>query len=189
MKTGLIVLAAGALLALAMASPLAAAPRNVTDPDAPRTLQPSASPVQVSWTDPAEFTEMRHSRNRWEAQRGNWIAQLAEHLQERAERALPPGQRLEVVITDIKRAGDFEPWAGMHLRDVRVMRDIYPPRMDLQFTRYDASGVVIDQGQRNLVDMAYLGRVGIGSDALRYEKRLVDDWVRQELAGTGTARR
>ena len=169
------------LISCALAAPLAAQTRNVTDPQAPRSLE-TANPVSVSWDDPARFTEIRHSRNRWDAQRGDWVQRLAEHLQERASEALPVGQRMQVRITDITRAGDYEPWHGMNLRDVRVMRDIYPPRLSLEFIRYDAAGQLIAQGKRDLADMGYLsGGSTLDSDPLRFEKRLIDDWIRREL--------
>ena len=70
------------LLAALAIAPLHAA-SNVTDPDRPRAL-PGDGPVHVEWTDPAQFSELRYSRNRWEAQQGDWVTQLAEYLQERA---------------------------------------------------------------------------------------------------------
>ena len=176
-------LATFALVGLFAAGAASAGPtRNVTDPAAPRAL-PAEGPVQVQWTDPANFTELRHSRNRWEAQRGNWVNTLANHLRTRAARQLPDGQQLAVTITDIKRAGDYEPWHGLQMQDVRFMRDIYPPRVSLQFTLTDAQGQVIDQGERKLVDSSYLygGTRLSDTDPLRYEKRLLDDWLRREL--------
>ncbi len=178
-------LATLALACLLAAGAATAGPsRNVADPAAPRAL-PAEGPVQVQWNDPAAFTELRHSHNRWEARRGDWVVKLAEHLRKRAASQLPEGQQLAVTITDIKRAGDFEPWHGPQLDDVRFMRDIYPPRIRLQFTLTDAQGQVLDQGERKLVDNAYLhggGRLS-DSDPLRYEKRLLDDWLRRELRG------
>ena len=176
-------LATLALVGLLAAGAASAGPaRNVTDPAAPRAL-PAEGPVQVQWTDPANFTELRHSRNRWEAQRGNWVNTLANHLRTRAARQLPDGQQLAVTITDIKRAGDYDPWHGLQMQDVRFMRDIYPPRVSLQFTLTDAQGQVIDQGERKLVDSSYLygGTRLSDTDPLRYEKRLLDDWLRREL--------
>ncbi len=173
-------LALACLLAMGSAD---AKPRNVTDPQAPRALT-GDHPVQVQWTDPAQFTELRQSNNRWEAQRGDWVTSLAEHLRKSATRQLPPGQKLDVTITDIKRAGDFEPWHGAQLDDVRFMRDIYPPRISLQFTLSDANGHVLDQGERKLSDIAYLMNSGLlrnDTDPLRYEKRLLDNWLRREL--------
>lgn len=173
-----------AALALALMLPAAvdARVRDVTDPDAPRALE-TEGPVQVAWTDPAQFTELRLSGNRWEARRGNWVHQLAEHLQARASRQLPEGQRLDVTITDIRRAGDYEPGRGPDMDRIRIMRDIHWPRITLQFTRQDAAGNVIDQGERVLSDPAYLqGRSLAGrNDPLRFEKALLDRWVQQEF--------
>ena len=170
------------LAALALAPTLAGARSVVTDPALPRAL-PADGPVSVEWTDPAQFTELRYSRNRWDAQRGDWVEDLAEHLRKQASKQLPEGQKLEVTITDIKRAGDYEPWHGSRLDDVRIMRDIYPPRISLQFTLTDANGQIIDQGERKLSDTGYLLNSSLpnNTDPLRYEKRLLNDWVRREL--------
>ena len=175
---------------LAAGSATARPANNVADPQAPRALA-ADGPVQVQWNDPAGFTELRQSRNRWEAQRGDWVVQLAQYLRQRAAGQLPEGQQLAVTITDIKRAGDYEPWHGPRLDDVRIMRDIYPPRINLQFTLTDAQGQVIDQGERKLVDSGYLygGTRLSDTDPLRYEKRMLDDWLHRELReGRSTAR-
>ncbi|WP_313645348.1 DUF3016 domain-containing protein [Stenotrophomonas sp.] len=171
-----------ALACLLAAGTAQAAPRTVTAPDAPRALAVDG-PVQVQWIDPSQFTELRNSRNRWDAQRGNWVETLAEHLRKQADKQLPEGQKLDVTITDIKRAGDYEPWWGPRMDDVRIMRDIYPPRINLQFTLTDANGQVIDQGERKLSDTSYLFNSSFPNDTdpLRYEKRLINDWLRREL--------
>lgn len=175
-------LVSGLLLA-ALAFPAAAGVRNVTDPDAPRSL-PADGTVDVRWTDPAQFTDIRYSGNRFEAARGNWVMQLAEHLQERALKELPAGERLEVEITDIRRAGAYEPWAGPSMQNVRIMRDVYTPRIELTFQRLAPDGTVLAEGERKLVDGAYLMRSSpLGnSDPLRYEKTMIDRWLRNELA-------
>jgi Protein of unknown function (DUF3016) len=155
--------------------------RNVTDADAPRSL-PANGPVSVDWTDPNEFSDIRHSGNRWAAQRGNWVEQLARHLQARAATRLPQGERLEVTITDIMRAGQYEPWRGPNLQDARIVREIYPPRMSLTFKRLDANGAVIDEGARALRDFGFMMSASAGSsDPLRHEKRMIDDWIRREF--------
>ncbi len=174
-----------ALLALALCQPAMARVRAVTDPDIPRAL-PAEAGVSVRWTDPAQFTDLRYSGNRSEARRGNWVVQIAEHLRKRAATRLPTGEKLDVEITDIRRAGAYEPWRGATLHDVRILRDIYPPRIELRFQRTDASGRVIDAGERSLVDNAYLMQSSaLQSDPLRHEKRMLDRWLRQELAAPG----
>lgn len=155
--------------------------RTVLDADAPRTLEGDGA-VAVSWTDPAAFSEVRLSANRREAIRGDWVHELAAHLQDVASRLLPPGERLEVVLTDIDRAGDYEPWRGGSSQDIRFMRDIHPPRVTLGFRHLAADGSVIAEGERTLSDLAYLMNAGtIDSDPLRYDKRLLERWARQQL--------
>lgn len=154
---------------------------RVTDPDYPRSLEQDG-PVSVEWSDPAGFSEVRYSRDRFEATRGDWVRAIAKHLAKRAGAALAPGERLEVTITDIERAGEYEP-AGINR--VRIVREIYPPRIELRYTLYNAAGEAVDSGERALTDLGFLnrstGRVWTG-DPLRFEKRLLDDWIREDIA-------
>jgi Protein of unknown function (DUF3016) len=155
---------------------------DVTNPDTPRSL-PAQGPVSVHWSDPAQFSELRNSGNRREAQRGDWVVQLATYLRSRAEPRLPPGERFDVEITDIQRAGNYEPWRGIQFDSVRFLREIYPPRIHLVFKRLDAGGSVTAQGERKLSDFAFLGSATAASDSdpLRFEKRLIDRWLVREL--------
>jgi hypothetical protein len=155
---------------------------RVTEPNAPRNL-PEDGRVAVQWSDPAKFSEIRGSGNRSEAERGDWVTDLARHLRKSAERRLPGDERLEVTITDIRRAGNYEPWRGIHYNDVRILRDLYWPRIALDFKLMRADGSVVAEGQRVLSDPSYLGSASTTSegDPLRYEKQLIDRWVRREL--------
>lgn len=173
-------LTAAALLALA-SLPAWAATSRVTDPNLPREL-PAQGPVSVSWTDPSQFSDIRSSPNRWEAERGTWVRDLAAYLRKEAEKDLKPGQTLDVRFTDIHRAGEYEPWHGPSADHIRIMKDIYPPRLTFDFTLRDADGRVVDQGQRKLVDMSYLmGARPMDSDPLRFEKQMIDRWSNREL--------
>lgn len=160
--------------------------RTVTDPDAPRSL-PGQGPVTVRWENPSGFSDLRYSGNRYEAARGNWVQELALHLRDEALTRLAPGQRLDVDILDIRRAGMYEPWRGPDLDDVRIIRDFYPPSMTLNFRHTDADGRVLAQGERKLRDSGFLmGDSLMDTDPLRYEKRMIDRWVR-EIASPGRA--
>ena len=152
---------------------------NMLAIDAPRAL-PAAGPVSVSWEDPAQFSEVRHSGNRYAASQGNWLNNLATHMRKEAEEILPAGHRLELTIVDIKRAGQYEPWLGQRMQDTRIVRDMYPPRMTLRFREMDAGGSVLAEGERKLSDPAFLMKSSpiSDSDPLRYEKRMVDSWLR-----------
>ena len=178
MKSRLVLLA----LALTLATAATAGVRHVTDPQAPRAL-PESDSVNVRWEDPSKFSELRYSGNRWEAAQGNWVQELATYMRDRAQQRLPAGQRLDVNIVDIRRAGSFEPWHGPDLQYTRIIRDVYPPRMTLDVRLTDANGNVISQGERKLMDSGFLmsDSSSLNSDPLRFEKRLIDRWLTQEL--------
>ncbi len=157
--------------------------RTVTNPDLPRAL-PELDHVAVAWTDPNGFTDLSRSGNRAEARRGTWVQDLAEHLQKAVAARLPEGEHADITITDIRRAGDYEPWRGPDFDRVRMMRDIHWPQLTLTLRRTTASGQVIEDGERILRDPAYLtSGIGAGrtSQPLYYEKRMIDDWVRREF--------
>lgn len=173
-------LASAALLVVASFGQ-AAAYDSARTPTGPGAL-PLEGPVDVRWRDPESFSEIRYSHNASESRRGTWLQTLAEYTRQRAQTRLPEGQRLEVEFVDIDRAGEFEPWRGISLQDTRFLREIYPPRIVLNFKRTDVSGAVIAEGERKLLDTMYMGTVNrTNTDNLRYEKHMIDQWLAREI--------
>ena len=158
---------------------------GVTAPLAATTTDTAPARIVVTWTNPAEFTDVRYDTSFSRQSPEQWLGSLARYLQQRAEQRLPPGQHLDVTFTDIQRAGIYEPWRGPQWSDIRIVKDPYSPRIDLRFTLTDANGKVVDEGTRTLRDLAFLHRnLPLGSDPLRFEKRLLDDWLRREFPST-----
>lgn len=138
--------------------------------------------VSVEWTDPAQFTEVRYGHQFRQPTPEVWLGELRKTLVRRADSALPPGQHLAVTITDVKLAGQFEPWHGPDYTDVRIVKSIYPPRIDLTFNLTAADGQVIASGERKLRDPAFLDRGSVNAiEPYRFEKRLLKDWVDREF--------
>jgi hypothetical protein len=143
---------------------------------------PAPPAVSVTYDHPERFAETKEVRAFAPARAdSDYLGQLKRYIEQRAGRLLANGQQLQIVITDIDRAGSFEPWRGPRLSDVRIIKDIYPPRIDLRFRLLDANGKVIREGQRRLRDLAFLSgnTAPIGTDSLRYEKNLIDRWLRR----------
>lgn len=167
----------GAVLAMAVAMAAGCAQQA-------RRPAPPPGIVSVTYADPAGFSDARRGPPESDKARRAWLDALALHLSERAAAALPEGQRLAVRITDLQRAGGFEPWRGPQAGDVRIVRDIYPPRIDLEFKLLAADGGVLREGRRELRDTGFLMRTDMyPGDPLRFEKTLLDDWVRREWGG------
>ena len=110
------------------------------------------------------------------------LLQLQRFIIETATAELPESLRLEIKITDIDLAGDFENFRGPQFEHVRVNKSIYPPRIVLDFRVLDAGGQSIKEGRRELSDLNYQMRVvSQREDSLRHEKELLQDWLKQEL--------
>ena len=105
---------------------------------------------------------------------------LEKHVEERAARLLGPGERLAVDITALDRAGRTEPWR-QGLGNVRVVRDVYPARIDLEFRVTGADGALLKEGKRSLRDLPVADAGVYGNDPLRYERALLDEWLEREL--------
>lgn len=139
--------------------------------------------VQVSWAPTEKLSEVRDNPV-WRGwlKPEEWQRMLGEHLRKRADAVLPAGERLEVTVDDIKLAGDYEPWRGPNLEDVRIMKDIYPPRLELHFRLLGADGAPIRDGEAKLRDLSYLQRsLPLSNDPLRYDKRQIDEWLNKEF--------
>ena len=170
------------LLAATAAMLLAACATTAPVSSGPGQLD-AEGPVQVSWTDPASFSEITRGRDRMETLRGTWVRELALYLRGAAADKLQPGETLEVELLDVDRAGDYEPWHGPDADDIRITRHIYPPSVVLRFRHQDASGRVLAEGERRLRDSGFMSRALThrSTDPLRYEKQLLDDWLAREL--------
>lgn len=150
---------------------------------APGPKKPLPERVQVSWAPDDQLTEVKNNQfHRGWLRPEDWKKSLGDYLRQRANVVLPEGQTLDVKFNDIKLAGDFEPWRGPNAQDIRFLTDLYPPRATLEYRLLDAHGKTIREGESKLLDMSYLQRtVPTSTDPLRYDKRLLDDWLNKEF--------
>jgi hypothetical protein len=139
--------------------------------------------VDVVYVNPEKFTDVSDSYYFRDQGRDEHLSDLKGHIEKRANKYIPAGQHLALHITDVKLAGSFEPWRGPNFDDIRIVKDIYPPRINLEFKLTDANGKVLKEGKRNLTDINFLSTINMyfPDDTLRYEKQLLDDWFRNEF--------
>jgi len=142
----------------------------------------SAQAVDIDFAEAEKFTDFTASGNRPNLGQESYMKQLTRHLEGRLENEIAPGHRILVVITDIDMAGEFEPWRRTGFDDVRIVKDLYPPRINLSFRITDEGGNVLREGDRKLRDLNFMFAARPNdSDALRHEKELLNNWVRKEF--------
>lgn len=146
------------------------------------TKKPTAK-VEVVFEKPDTFADVKDSTMGSERDRTAILGMMEEFLVETAPRTLASDQTLVVTITNVDMAGEFEPWHGPQFDNVRIVKDIYPPRISLSFKLTDAAGVVVKEGKRELRDMSFMltSSPFFAQDSLRYEKSMLNDWLRMDF--------
>ncbi|MEO6568026.1 MAG: DUF3016 domain-containing protein [Opitutaceae bacterium] len=173
MKTTHIFRALGAVAASAIAG--AALHAASQEKPTPRT--------EVVFFESERFTDVRDTSTDAPQGRDYILRELKTYLQERAQDYVPEGAKLSVTVTDIDLAGEFEPWRVGSAADVRIVKEIYPPRIKLSFRLTDAAGDVVKQGERELTNPNFLMMAlpTMVNDPYRHEKALIDDWLSREF--------
>ncbi|WP_044873605.1 DUF3016 domain-containing protein [Pseudomonas sp. LFM046] len=141
-----------------------------------------AATTEVSFTNPDKFSDARLNRDYGRGADDSVLKDLKAHIEKLGERYLQAGQSLKVDIRDIDLAGRFEPWR-VELHDVRIMRSVTWPRIKLHY-RLEQDGKVLVSRDATVSDQTYLehGNYYFSSDRLRYEKAMLDDWFRWNIA-------
>ncbi len=145
--------------------------------------------VEVRFDHPEKFRDASLDSAGYERGADAYVMKtLTEYLQKLGQRYLEPGQHLAIDIRDIDLAGRYEPWHA-NAYDVRYMRDITWPTIDLTYT-LSQPGKPDRQAQERVSDKMYLsrpGRAASSSDRLYAEKAMLDDWFRQRFADRPTS--
>ena len=151
------------------------------------TLAAAGAPVlagtaEVKFADPQAYADVGGTRG----QQFENLERLARHIERLAQR-LPANQTLRVDVLDVDLAGTQ---FGLQPRVVRNMADI--PRLQLRYSLV-AGGQVVASGEDYLSRLDYARHTASAFnrsyEALYDEKRLLDDWFAQRIAGPAHAAR
>jgi len=144
----------------------------------------AAPRTEVIFDHPENFRDVRDDVSPSDRGRDAILSQVRDHLVSRTARLIPDGYKLTVTFTDIKLAGDFEPWRGPQWDSVRIVKAVYPPYFKFTYQVTDPSGRVVRSGAENINDLDFQDRIVLDtSDPLRYEKQILDDWATGALGG------
>jgi hypothetical protein len=138
--------------------------------------------IVVTFDHPENFTDIKDTYTGTDSGEKAILDELKRTLESKASGAVSPGQTLELKFTNIDLAGDFEPQRGPQFMDVRVVKEIYIPRYDIEWRLLGADGQVLREGKKHLQDLAFMQRLAWPpSDPLRFDKEILQDWLRSEF--------
>jgi hypothetical protein len=148
---------------------------------------PASASVHVSFVDPERYVDARSFGAARIGADKSVLRGIRRHLEYLAEHRLPPNLTLNVEVLDIDLAG-FRKLGRAGGDALRVLTEATWPRITLRYVLIESGNEVLS-GEETLADVTYLQHGGrYGSDTLRHEKRLLDDWFTSRIVERRPAR-
>ncbi|GIU07469.1 DUF3016 domain-containing protein [Shewanella glacialipiscicola] len=138
--------------------------------------------VKIIWQNPKEFRDIKSSGEIQSRYEKRLFETLTKNVNKEASKILKPNQKLEMTMTDVDLAGDMRPTFGATTDDLRVIKDIYPPRMTFSYQILENDKVII-VGEEKLSDMGFLGGIHSSTDKpFVYETKMLTEWLKKTIA-------
>lgn len=161
----------GSILALLSASPSKAEV-------APKYLNEA---VQITWIAPEKYRDVASANTNKRKFQQRVIDDLEKYFHKEVPKFLNQHETIEVNVHDLDLAGDVRPMMS-HGSDMRVVKSIYPPMIDIEYSIKDKDGKVVRQQRKRFRDIAFnMGSPVTGTKSLGYEKAMLKKWMRNEL--------
>lgn len=137
------------------------------------TFVSSAATSEVKWTNSDKYRDVHAGDGHRAKFKARVFRKFEEHFAELAEK-LPEGQTLLIDVKDVDLAGDVH----QNMRRIRVIKDIFFPRIEFSYQVVDSNKNVITSGDVDLKDMGFMMGANhrYNQDSLGYEKKMLDEW-------------
>lgn len=138
--------------------------------------------VSVNYENPERFTDLKEDLHGTGKSSERMQDLFRAMVREEAGPRLKDGQKLTITFTDVDLAGDYLPSASSGY-DIRVVKEIYPPRQRFNYRLTDASGAVVKEGSEAISDTNFSWNINPVNrhDELFHDRELFRDWVRKTL--------
>lgn len=153
----------------------------------------TTSAVKVTWLNPEKFSDIRPATGTRKVYQERVMKAFDKILGELTEK-LPAGYSMEINVKDLDLAGDVNPMYRLDNTDIRVIKDIYFPRMKFDYVLFDQNKQPIQQeSDVKIKDMGFMtsSHIGYQSREFAYEREMLKKWfnkviVPQTVAASAT---
>jgi hypothetical protein len=147
-------------------------------------LSAQAAQFEIEWDDPRRFSDIMASNMDTQPRFEQRVMdELSRHFRDRALRYLPPDHTLSVHMKDLDLAGEVEWFHPGYPWGLRVVRNLFFPRLDFSYELRDDAGVLVAGGDETIWDVqarTLTMRQG-RQDPLFYEKHVIDQWFQKRV--------
>ncbi|MCL1141173.1 DUF3016 domain-containing protein [Shewanella gaetbuli] len=139
--------------------------------------------VKIEWQEPDNYRDIKTSNDIQSRFETRFFETMTKNINKQAEKTLAPNQTLVMQVTDVDLAGDMRPTFGATSGDLRVVKDLYPPRMNFSYQILEGETVVI-AGDEKLRDMSFMQRLNrLNNDRpFTSETIMMQDWLKRTIA-------
>ncbi len=142
-----------------------------------------AGEVKVEYKDYKKFTDMKPANETRGAYEKRTMASFDKIFADLAKE-LPEGYHWSVVVTDIDLAGDVNHMFTQNGQQIRVIKDIFIPRINFSYKLLDQNkAVVVEENELKLKDMGFMTRTSSSraDRAFEYEKVMLERWFKETI--------
>lgn len=153
------------------------------------SAQTPESTIKVEWVQPEKYTDIRPS-NESKAMYRKHVIESFDKFWTKLSEKLPQGYKLALTIKDVDLAGDVNPLYRVDNRDIRVIKDMYFPKITLDYQLQDAAGAVVASEQNvKIKDMNFMSSVGLrfSSQEFGHEKNMLEKWFTKTILAKTSA--
>jgi hypothetical protein len=143
----------------------------------------SAGEVKVEYKDYKKFTDMKPASEARGSFEKRTMASFDKIFADLA-RKLPEGYSWNVVVTDIDLAGDVNHMITQTGQQIRVIKDIFIPRINFSYTLLDQNKVVVaEEKELKLKDMGFMTRTSNtrANEANEHERVMLERWFKDKI--------
>lgn len=137
--------------------------------------------VNILWQNPSDYSDIEATTGVQSKFEQYLFTELTDELAKLANKHLTKDQQLDLTVTNVDLAGDVQPTFGGATDDIRIVTDLYPPKIRFDYV-LTQNGKVIKSGSEKLNNMGFLmGIQPIGNDPFPYEQDLLTDWFKKTI--------
>ena len=138
--------------------------------------------VTIEWHNPKKFRDLDSSLGLQSRFEQHFFDVMTKNINKEAVKILKPDQKLIMTVTDVDLAGDLRPTFGATSNDIRIVKDVYPPRIKFSYKVMQGETVVVS-GEEKLRDMNFLhGITRSNQRPYEYETEMMRSWFKKTLS-------
>lgn len=139
-----------------------------------------AGEAKVTWQEPDKYTDIREGNELRDSFREKLFADFELIFADLAKQ-LPDGYLFEVSVTDVDLAGEVNGMYGAAWQNIRIIKNIYWPRMSFSYTLKNPAQELLVSGQEDLKDLGFMSGAGSsGKTRFGYEERMLKRWFKKQ---------